>query len=561
MKRTQPDLVHPVAEKTELRVAAYLRVSTARQAESDLSIPDQRKQAASFCQSKGWLLLAEYVEPGASATDDARREFQRMIERATDDDRPFDVILVHSYSRFFRDAFGLEMYIRRLAKAGVRLVSITQELGDDPAQVMMRHVIALFDEYQSRENAKHVLRAMKENAHQGFSNGSPAPLVFRSEEVERRGGRIKKKLVIDPVEAETVRLIFGLYQHGEAGSGPLGIKEIVKRLNASGYRTRRGARFGVGTLHGILTNTVYIGDWIFNRRDSKTLQQKPATEHITIPVPPIIERTAFDAVQSMLKARNPRVEAPRVITGPILLTGLAVSASCKGGMTLRTGTSRNGKVHRYYTCSACARSGKAACKGSSIRMDTLDDLVVEHLSERLFTTERLTELLTSIANGRSEKAAEVNGRVIALQRDVIEAGDKLKRLYSMVENGIADMDDMLKERIAGLRLDRGRAQAALDRIRVQSVLNEAIPSEIVEQFGRTMRENIRSGDVPFRKAYLRSVIERVEVDDATIRIVGEAATLEQVVAGTASTAEGKAAGAFGVRRSVRKWCARKDSNL
>jgi integrase len=46
--------------------------------------------------------------------------------------------------------------VREFAKHGVKLVSITQELGDDPAQVMMRQVIALFDEYQSKENAKHV---------------------------------------------------------------------------------------------------------------------------------------------------------------------------------------------------------------------------------------------------------------------------------------------------------------------------------------------------------------------------------------------------------------------
>ena len=131
----------------------------------------------------------------------------------------------------------------------------------------------------------------------------------------------------------------------------------------------------------------------------------------------------------------------------------------------------------------------------------------------------------------------------------------------MVENGLADTDDMPKERIAGLRLGRERTQAALDRVRVQTVLSDAIPPEIVEQFGRTMRENIRIGDVPFRKAYLRSVIERVEVDDATIRIVGETATLEQVVAGTANAAEAEDAGALGVRRSVRKWCTRQDSNL
>ena len=41
---------------------------------------------------------------------------------------------------------------------------------------MMRQIMALFDEYQSKENAKHVLRALKENARQGFGNGSPRPI-------------------------------------------------------------------------------------------------------------------------------------------------------------------------------------------------------------------------------------------------------------------------------------------------------------------------------------------------------------------------------------------------
>ncbi len=35
---------------------------------------------------------------------------------------PFDIIIVHSFSRFFRDQFELEFYVRRLAKNGVRLV-------------------------------------------------------------------------------------------------------------------------------------------------------------------------------------------------------------------------------------------------------------------------------------------------------------------------------------------------------------------------------------------------------------------------------------------------------
>jgi site-specific DNA recombinase len=33
--------------------------------------------------------------------------------------------------------------------------------------------------------------------------------------------------------------------------------------------TRRGARFGVATVHGILTNPVYTGRRVFNKRDSR----------------------------------------------------------------------------------------------------------------------------------------------------------------------------------------------------------------------------------------------------------------------------------------------------
>ena len=39
-----------------------------------------------------------------------------------------------------------------------------QEVGDDPVGVMVRQVFALFDEYQSKEIRKYVLRSMRENA-------------------------------------------------------------------------------------------------------------------------------------------------------------------------------------------------------------------------------------------------------------------------------------------------------------------------------------------------------------------------------------------------------------
>jgi site-specific DNA recombinase len=528
--RPSPHLVHGVSQST-LRAALYMRVSTGRQAEHDLSIPDQRSQLKSWCSANRHHVIAEYIEAGASAGDDRRPSFQQMIERACDGAHAFDLIVVHSYSRFFREAFEQEFYLRKLAKHGVRVVSITQPVGDEtePVHAMMRKVIALFDEYQSKENAKHVLRSMKENARQGFWNGATPPLGYRLIEAEKRGAKIKKKLAIDPVEAETVRLIFRLYLLGDGSSGALGVKEIVKWLNGRGYRTRRGKSFGVGPVHKLLTNTVYIGRWKFNQASSKTGERKAYDEVVEIPVPAIIEPDAFERVQRQLHARSPKKQAPRVTTGPILLTGLAVCATCRGGMTLRTGTSKGGRVYRYYTCSNCATKGKTACKGRSIPMQKLDTLVTEHLLERLFRPERVAEILISLSSHRAERAAALNTRITALQREMIDADDKLKRLYRLVEDGLTDVDEVLKDRLDTLKADRDRAKAALERAKEHSAPQIQIDPALIERFGRTMPENFSTGSVPFRKAYLRSLIDVVEIDDHQVRIKGSKELLEKAV--------------------------------
>src|SRR5262245_20584092 len=118
----------------------------------------------------------------------------------------------------------------------VDVVSVTQPTGDDPSQELMRQIIGIFDEYTSRENGKNVIRAMRESAKQGFWNGTTPPLGYRIVEAERRGSKVKKRLEVDPVDAELVRLIFRLYAEGDGCSGPLGVKETTKWLNQHGYR-------------------------------------------------------------------------------------------------------------------------------------------------------------------------------------------------------------------------------------------------------------------------------------------------------------------------------------
>lgn len=165
-------------EKKTIRAALYARVSTGKQAEKDLSIPDQIKQLKDYCREQKWVVQKIYVEKGASARDENRPVFQEMLTDALSKSHPFDVIVTLTTSRFFRDATKARVYKHKLAKVGVKVVSSHQQVSDDPMGTFMEGIFELIDQYESDINSFHTLRAMKENARQGYYNGSQPKYGF-----------------------------------------------------------------------------------------------------------------------------------------------------------------------------------------------------------------------------------------------------------------------------------------------------------------------------------------------------------------------------------------------
>ena len=97
------------------------RVSTGKQAESDLSIPDQRRQIEDYCASRGWTMVERLCRARQQRDLMICARFQAMIDAALATPPAFNVILVHF--TLFRDQFQFERYARKLAKNGVQIVS------------------------------------------------------------------------------------------------------------------------------------------------------------------------------------------------------------------------------------------------------------------------------------------------------------------------------------------------------------------------------------------------------------------------------------------------------
>ena len=194
------------------------------------------------------------------------------------------------------------------------------------------------------------------------------------------------------------------------------------------------------------------------------------------------------------------------------------------------------------------------CNGLHIPEKRLDTLIIENIKDKLLQPERITEILSHLIQRKNAQDQSVSNRRSALEKELNEKGEKLKRLYRAIEDGVLELDGDIGERIKTLKNERDLIQATLERLSGSNGAPSALTPERIETFTRLISDKLENGDVQARKAYLSSIILAIEVEDNRIRIMGEKSSLAAAVAGKATDHKN-------VRGFVRKWCGQEDSNL
>ncbi|MEZ5920527.1 MAG: recombinase family protein [Parvularculaceae bacterium] len=540
------------------RCALYARVSTIRQAEQNISIPDQVKRMRRYAEARGFEVVAVYEELGASGREEKRPEFQRMIDAACAKPKVFDVILIHSFSRFFRDEVQFEVYRRRLEKHGVAVLSITQEMSEGPGGELTRRIIALTDEMRSKEDAKHVSHGMEENARQGFWNGAKPPFGYKTVAAEKRGDRIKKKLSIDTKDAATVRLIFDLFLKGDGETGPLGVLSIAKWLNAHGYRTPTGKAFYTSRVHAILTDETYIGCAWFNRRNSRTGEIRPRDQWIKVPVPPIIAEDSFHRVQMLLSSRRPTKTPPRLSSSRVLLAGLARCEGCGRPLMMTTG---KGGAYRYYKCAGKYQTG--ACTGGlgiAIPEAKLDQLTLDALSSRLLTPERTHAIVAAVAKKREANRDQSTHALNQLRGQLAQTNKRIRNLLDALADGAVTETDLFKEKMQEAESERGDILRLIDA--QESQAREALKPITIDQAkvaAKKLRRLLEDAPIELKKRYIRAFISEIIVGKSEIIISGPKDALAEAV--SSGDVAHVAANIGSVRSFIPEWRTREDLNL
>ena len=202
---------------------AYYRVSTAKQGQSGLGLEAQRATAQAFASSRGQI-VQEFVEVESGKKNDRPKLAAAIAHsKATG-----STLLIAKLDRLARNAG----FIFALRDAGVDFVAC-----DLPeASTMTIGIFAVLAQHERELISSRTKAALQARLARGLTLGNPANLTDEARQAAWAANRAKAREHQGNRQAGELA---GLYR-----AQGLTLQAIADKLNAGGYSTRRGRRWG-----------------------------------------------------------------------------------------------------------------------------------------------------------------------------------------------------------------------------------------------------------------------------------------------------------------------------
>jgi DNA invertase Pin-like site-specific DNA recombinase len=496
---------------------SYLRASTDKQ---EHSVTDQRAEVARYAAEHGFRIVHEYVDEGISGdATEKRADFRRMLADAARGD--FRAVLCWDQDRFGRfDPLEAGYWVKPLRDAGVWLETVAQGRinWDDFAGRIVYSVQQEAKHAFLRDLSRNVLRGMVRSAAEGRWNGGRAPYAY-----DVRDGRL---LPGDPARVEVVRWIFPAYAAGE-----LGLRGIVKALNARGVPSPHGRHWRPKAVWEILTRTLYTGDMVWNRRHGGKYHgvEKGAVtpgkrragviaynadEDLVVKRDTheaLVDRDTFDRAARRL-ASNERGR-PRNRNNHFALCGLVYCGHCGAAMYGCSFAHARRTYHRLV-CSTYHAQGRSLCEGGRVEEAPLVRAVVGKLQQDFLEPANLAKLRAELlrqakarSSGDPEQARRLRAQLAELGRTIDRGAERL----------LAETDDsllpLLRGKLQEWQRQREELQGRLDALeqaRQQGQDGAALAERAVGVLWR-LRDRLDDADPRRLGAVLREVVARADV--------------------------------------------------
>jgi site-specific DNA recombinase len=358
---------------TSLRCAIYTRKSSEEGLEQGFnSLHAQREACEAYVLSQageGWVAQPTiYDDGGFSGGSMERPALAKLL--ADIEARQIDIVVVYKVDRLTRALSDFARIVEIFDKRGVSFVSVTQAFNTTSSMGRLTlNVLLSFAQFEREVTGERIRDKITASKAKGMWMGGNVPLGYDiPTDLQSRA------LVVNPVEAETVTLIFRRYL--ELGT----VRKLAADLNDRGVTTKQritgaghtvgGSPWREGPLYHFLKNRIYLGD-IVHKGQIYTGRHKA-----------IVEADVFDEAQRRLQARKPTGRQSRSTPVGAMLTGKIFDD--RGHPMSPVTVRRGSKTYRYYVSQAVIRHDRGEA-GSVSRTPAapLEAMVERELRTRL----------------------------------------------------------------------------------------------------------------------------------------------------------------------------------
>ena len=351
-----------------MSVIAYIRVSTEEQV-NGTSLDSQRKACLEYAKKEGLELPLEniFCEEGESAKLLNRPELARMLDFCSKNKGGLTHCIVWKVDRLARKVEYHQIIRAQLAKMGIKLVSVTEPIGDDPMGLLFENMLSAFAQFDNEIRTARTTGGMRERTKQGgWVHETPpgykklkTPSGIPTLEPDESAPKVKRFLELFATGAYTVA-------------------QAVDLAYELGIRKKDGKKKHWQGIKDILTNPLYIGVINTKFTDGKPIKGLH---------PPIINNKTYNKIQDVLFGNSINVSKHAEADWP--LRGGFLIHSCGHQMTGSAPMGNSGPSPRYH-CTHCKASslGKPVSKKREIVheefMSLLSEITPSEGTTRLF---------------------------------------------------------------------------------------------------------------------------------------------------------------------------------
>lgn len=417
-------------------VGLYIRLSRedGDKHESE-SITNQKSLLLQYTKENNLRVYDIYIDDGFSGTNFDRPAFKRLISDI--ESKKINMVITKDMSRLGRDYIGTgELVEKYFPSKEVRYIAVTDNIDTylDSSNNDIAPFKAIMNDMYAKDISKKIKSSLKAKQKEGKWVGGRTPFGYDKDPDN------KNHLVVNTEQASIVKRIFDLSIDG------LSYFKIAKKLTEENVKTPaqyysfewknhydlKYGQWHSKTIQDILTNRIYTGDLVQNKRNKvnykikKVVKNNPS-DYIVVENTheAIIDKDTFNEVQSKLPKNVGRCEKKEIH----LLDGLLYCGDCGHRISV---TPRRKKDNRCYTICNYYRSymKKTLCTTHSNNYDKLEKIIINSLKEeclRYINKKTIKEVVMNNINKKDEVSTLKDIKM--LEEEVKRINDNLDNIY------------------------------------------------------------------------------------------------------------------------------------